>query len=99
MSKKRIALVGASGRMGRAIIHVLAESKSCVLSHALVKPGSVYTGLDSGLHAGSRENGILFQSDWSGLSSKPDAIIDFSSHQTFLDNLQNAVSYKIPLVV
>lgn len=43
-SKYQIALIGGSGRMGRAIITVLSSSSKSTLSSSVVSGGSVFLG-------------------------------------------------------
>ncbi len=59
-SKTQIALIGASGRMGRAIVSVLSTSVKSTLSSSVVSQSSVFLGMDSGLHSGIKQNGVNF---------------------------------------
>ena len=56
ISPVRVAVAGASGRMGRMLIEALAEADDLVLSGALDVPGSPAIGQDayafSGKHSG-----------------------------------------------
>lgn len=99
MSKFKIGLIGANGRMGKAIIQVLSHSARSALSAAIVKSGSVYTGFDSGIHSGIKETGILFSPDLLGACNDSDVLIDFSSHTSFSENLSVAVAKKKPIVI
>ncbi|MDZ4727692.1 MAG: 4-hydroxy-tetrahydrodipicolinate reductase [Leptospira sp.] len=99
MSKLKIGLIGANGRMGKAIIQVLSSSNKSTLGAAIVKEGSVYLGFDSGIHSGIKETGIIFSSDLSKGCKDSDILIDFSSHAGFADNIAMAVSEKKPIVI
>lgn len=99
MSKLRIGMVGAGGRMGKAIIQVLANSKFSELSTAVVREGSVFLGFDSGIHAGIKETQIPFTSNMHEAAKKTDVFIDFSTHTSFLSNLEIAVTNKKPIVI
>lgn len=99
MEKTKVALVGAGGRMGKAIVQVLAQSQKSELVAALVKEGSVFVGFDSGIHSGLRENSIVFDSQVKDKASKADVIVDFSSHASFQSNLEIALELKKPLVI
>ncbi|GBF50622.1 dihydrodipicolinate reductase [Leptospira ryugenii] len=99
MSKIKIGLIGANGRMGKAIIQVLAASNRSTLSASVVKKDSVFVGLDSGIHSGLKENQILFHSDLAKACDASDILIDFSSHSAFTENLQTAAQYKKPIVI
>jgi 4-hydroxy-tetrahydrodipicolinate reductase len=99
LSKLKIGLIGANGRMGKAIIQVLATSPKSMLSSAIVKEGSVYIGFDSGIHSGIKETAIIFSSDLTQGCHDSDVLIDFSSHTSFSDNLNIAVLQKKPIVI
>ncbi|PJZ24260.1 4-hydroxy-tetrahydrodipicolinate reductase [Leptospira hartskeerlii] len=97
--KNRVAVIGASGRMGKAIIQVLSQSKVSELSAAVVSKGSVYLGLDSGLHSGLKQNEILFSDDLSKSISDSDTVIDFSIREILSDVLSACKEFKKPVVV
>lgn len=95
----RVGLFGASGRMGRAIIQILSTHPTAELSLAVVEEGSVFLGMDSGLHAGTKESKVPFTTDGGDVSGKADVLIDFSIHSAFMRHLSLAKASKIPLVV
>lgn len=49
--RMRVAVAGASGRMGRTLIEAIGASDDLVLSGALDAPGSPALGLDAGTHS------------------------------------------------
>nr|WP_165783130.1 4-hydroxy-tetrahydrodipicolinate reductase [Leptospira wolffii] len=98
-NKNRVSVVGASGRMGKAIIQVLSQSKLSELSASVVGKGSVYLGMDSGLHSGLKQNGILFTEDLTKAVSESDIVIDFSIREVLSDVLEVCVKAGKPLVV
>lgn len=98
MSKKKITLIGAAGRMGKAIIQAFPMSKLAELTYALVRPDSYCIGLDSGLHAGGKENKVLFSSNIEEAIQNSDGVIDFSSLQNLENVLALCKKYKKPLV-
>ncbi|TGL68102.1 4-hydroxy-tetrahydrodipicolinate reductase [Leptospira kmetyi] len=97
--KFQIALIGGSGRMGCAIITVLSSSNKSSLSSAVVSAGSVFHGMDSGLHSGIKQNGVNFTSDIESAIKGADCVIDFSTHQNLDLTLKACVSLKKPVVV
>ncbi|PJZ85168.1 4-hydroxy-tetrahydrodipicolinate reductase [Leptospira harrisiae] len=99
MSKIKVGIVGAGGRMGKAIIQVLSLSKKSELSAAVVREGAVYAGFDSGNHAGIKETGILLSSDLQKACESSDVLIDFSTHTGFETILNVALANKKPLVI
>lgn len=99
MSKKRIALIGAAGRMGKAIIQAFPQSTKSELGFAVVRPDSYSIGFDSGLHCGVKENKILFNSDLASAIQNSDAVIDFSSLDVLPESLRLSVQHKKPMVI
>ncbi|TGK05229.1 4-hydroxy-tetrahydrodipicolinate reductase [Leptospira langatensis] len=97
--KNRVAVIGASGRMGKAIIQVLSQSKLSELSASVVSKGSVYLGLDSGLHSGLKQNEILFSDDLTKAISDADTVIDFSIREALPEVLEYCKASKKPVVV
>jgi 4-hydroxy-tetrahydrodipicolinate reductase len=79
MSDVRIVVAGASGRMGRALVRVIAETKGCVLSGALEAKGHPNLGQDAGSLAGLKPLGIMLVDDAPSLLAKADAIVDFTA--------------------
>ncbi|XDD49216.1 4-hydroxy-tetrahydrodipicolinate reductase [Leptospira sp. WS92.C1] len=98
-SKFKIALIGGSGRMGRAIITVLSASSRSELSSAVVGPGSVFLSMDSGLHSGIKQNGVSFSSEIEEAIKGADCVIDFSTHQNLDATLKACISLKKPVVI
>lgn len=78
MRDVRIVVAGASGRMGRALVRVIAETKGCVLSGALEAKGHPDLGQDAGSLAGLKPLGVLLVDDAPSLAAKAGAIIDFT---------------------
>ncbi|WP_208729541.1 4-hydroxy-tetrahydrodipicolinate reductase [Leptospira congkakensis] len=99
LSKIKVGVIGAGGRMGKAIIQVLSLSKKSELSAAVVREGAVYAGFDSGNHAGIKETGILLSTDLQKACESSDVLIDFSTHTGFESILNSALSNKKPLVI
>jgi 4-hydroxy-tetrahydrodipicolinate reductase len=78
MSDVRIVVAGASGRMGRVLVRVIAETKGCVLSGALEAKGHPDLGQDAGRLAGLKPLGVVLTDDASSLLAKAGAIVDFT---------------------
>ena len=53
-----IAVIGAAGRMGKALIETIAETEGALLSAALEHPDSSLVGADAGELAGIGRNNI-----------------------------------------
>lgn len=78
MSDLRIVVAGAAGRMGREVIHAIAETEGCTLAGALVRAGKPQIGRDAGLLAGVNPLGVNITSDPLQPIAHAHAIIDFS---------------------
>lgn len=99
MPKYQIALIGGSGRMGRAIITVLSSSVASTLSASVVSGSSVFLGMDSGLHTGIKQNGVNFSSDIEAAVRGADCVVDFSTHQNLDATLKACLQYRKPVVI
>jgi 4-hydroxy-tetrahydrodipicolinate reductase len=78
MSKVKIAVTGAAGRMGRELIRTVHAMDGCVLAGAVEQEGSLALGQDAGLLAGLGKLGILITDDALELFAKVDAVLDFT---------------------
>lgn len=72
-------LIGASGRMGRAIIAAAAGFPRLALSAAIASPDSAALGKDSGVLAGGAPNHLLITSDLTQVLPRARVVIDFSA--------------------
>jgi 4-hydroxy-tetrahydrodipicolinate reductase len=82
----RIAIVGASGRMGKMLIEAVLAAPDMTLGAALDLPNSVYLGQDAGLSLGVR-TGVLLTSDVAAAMQDCDALIDFTRPEGTLAHL------------
>ena len=82
----RIAITGAAGRMGRALIEAVQQSDA-TLSVAVERPGSDVIGLDAGELAGIGKNGVLIVDDVKSVLGEFDVLIDFTRPQISENNL------------
>lgn len=58
MSDMRLAVVGASGRMGRALIRAVTEMPGATIAAAIEREGAEFLGQDAGVLAGVGELGV-----------------------------------------
>lgn len=79
-----IAVTGATGRMGQALIRAIDENPKTVLSGALEREGADGIGADSGLLAGIGENNIEVTDNFRAAFNGADAIVDFTIPQATL---------------
>lgn len=95
-----IFVCGANGRMGKNIIQIVAEDKTMALVGATERMDSPVQGADAGLNAGSRQLSVSITADLGrALQKHRGVIIDFSSTESTLGNLERAVQYGAPIVV
>lgn len=74
----RIAIVGASGRMGLCLIKAAALAKNVELAVAVSRPGSLAIGRDAGDLAGISVVGIKVVDDLASVIDQFDILIDFT---------------------
>ncbi len=79
MSDMRLIVAGAAGRMGCAIIDLIAKTPGVTLAAALDRPDSPALGQDAGIYAGCAHLGVEISSDPLTAALEADGIIDFSS--------------------
>ncbi|MFN5701902.1 MAG: hypothetical protein ACK47V_14925, partial [Betaproteobacteria bacterium] len=70
----RVAVAGASGRMGRMLIEAVVQAPDCVLSAALDVPGSPALGSDATAWLG-RTSGIRVGADLLGAAAAPGGVL------------------------
>lgn len=95
----QITLIGAAGRMGKAITQVLAHEQNAKLVGAVERWDSVLLGMDSGLNSQVYENHIPYTSNMKEAIQKADVVIDFSSHLSTEEVLKNCIEYNKPVVI
>jgi 4-hydroxy-tetrahydrodipicolinate reductase len=94
-----IAINGASGRMGRALVQACVENNTTSLAAALVRPGSEFEGLDAGTVAGIAPVNISMLSDRALLPNGLNVWIDFTLPEGLMDALDYCVASNIPMVI
>lgn len=95
----KVTLIGAAGRMGKAITQVLATEQKAKLVGAVEREDSVLIGMDSGLNSQIHENHIPYTSDMKEAIRISDVVIDFSSHLTTEEVLKYCVEFRKPIVI
>lgn len=79
MNDMRLVVAGASGRMGRTLVQVVAETPGATLVSALERPESPAIGQDAGQLAGCGALGVLISSDPLQAIVAADGVLDFST--------------------
>lgn len=83
----RIAITGAAGRMGRALIEATHQTDGLQLSVALERSGSSAIGMDAGELAGIGKLGIVISDDLAKVTDQFDVLIDFTRPEVTSHNL------------
>ena len=86
VQRRRIAVAGASGRMGRMLVEAVAASPDLALSGAFDMPGSAAIGEDATAFLG-RASGIRVVADPRVALSGADVLIDFTRPEGTLAHL------------
>lgn len=93
-----IAIAGASGRMGRALLESVAAAPDCHLSAALDRAGSPILGQDAGSLLG-QPNGVVISADVRSALSKSRVLIDFTRPEATLAHLAICRDLGVNLVI
>lgn len=93
----RIAITGASGRMGRMLIEAVTQSTDLKLTVALDQTGSPMIGQDACAFLG-KPSGVLITDQLSQLS-QADCLIDFTRPEGSLKHLQACVEHSVNMVI
>ncbi|MEO0378932.1 MAG: 4-hydroxy-tetrahydrodipicolinate reductase [Pseudomonadota bacterium] len=75
----RIAITGASGRMGQTLIGLVTASDRMTLTGAIERPGHDWIGQDVGVAMGGAALGVTVSDDAAACFAKADAVIDFTA--------------------
>jgi len=85
MSDMKLGILGAGGRMGKALIASIHETENAIVSAAIERSDSPLIGTDSGMNAGVGNNGVEITADIETALEASDCIIDFTAPQVSID--------------
>lgn len=85
-SDVRVAVIGAAGRMGRALIEAFTEGEGVVLSAAIDRPGNSLIGSDAGELAGIGKLGVTVVDSLEAAKDDFDVLIDFTAPSATVAN-------------
>lgn len=94
-----IAVTGAAGRMGRALIQACEQAEGCRLAAAIERTGNSLVGSDAGDLAGIGALDVKLVDKLSDVTDQFDVLIDFSSPEATLDNLAFCISHGKSIVI
>ncbi len=99
MSKMRLAVMGASGRMGRALTMAIINNNQAEIAGATEVKGSEFVGQDIGTLNNLEPLGITITDDPLPLFTKVDGILDFTSPTASLKFAELAAQARIVHVI
>ena len=94
-----VAILGASGRMGRTLVPLLAEAGDLRLSGALAAPGDPAIGQDAGVLAAVMPLAVAVTSDPDRALEGADVAIDFTLPGPSIAHARRCLALGRPLVV
>lgn len=99
MKKYRVAIAGANGRMGKQLIHAVLGHPALTLTVASVRENSVLAGVDAGEMAGCGQLNVALITQLEKVHEQFDLLIDFSSPQASLHNLQCCIQHNKAIII
>lgn len=78
-SDVRVAVIGAAGRMGRALIQAITEGEGVTLAAAVDRPGNSLIGADAGEMAAIGKLGVAVADSLEAVKEDFDVLIDFTA--------------------
>jgi len=94
----KIAIVGASGRMGRMLIESALKDDGVELVAAIDQPGTSAIGKDAGELVGT-PCGVSVTSEVEAAIAKADCLIDFTRPEGTLEHLAICCRHKVGIVI
>ncbi len=88
MQKSKVAIMGAGGRMGQALIEAILGSESVELSAAIESPDSSKIGMDAGELLGLERANVAVTNDLNSVINAFDVLIDFTRPEVTLNNVK-----------
>lgn len=97
-NKMKIAVAGASGRMGHMLIEAIQNADDAVLAGALDIAGSPAIGSDAGAFLG-KPAGVAIEFDFSKGLANAEFLIDFTRPEGTLKHLEYCAAHGIKMVI
>jgi 4-hydroxy-tetrahydrodipicolinate reductase len=95
----RIGIVGATGRMGRALIAGVLVTSDAKLSSAVTRAGDDGIGQDAGRLVGMEDTGIIIHTDAAKLFALSDAVLDFTRPEVSVHYARLAAEYHVAHII
>lgn len=98
MSGLRIAVAGASGRMGKMLVEAILASEDTQLTGALDVPASPAVGTDPGVSLG-KQTTVKIESDLATGLANADYLIDFTRPEGTLKHAEYCAQHGIKMII
>jgi 4-hydroxy-tetrahydrodipicolinate reductase len=95
----KVAVLGATGRMGRTLIALIGDDADLVLTGAVTIPTDPALGTDAGIAAGAPAMGVFLTDDRAQGLHGAQVAIDFTLPEALEGNLRACVDTGTPLVI
>lgn len=95
----RVAIIGASGRMGKVLIDAVHQAEGLSVSAAIERPDSSLIGADAGELAGVGKLGVTIVGDLAQVVDDFDVLIDFTTPATTVKNLAVCMAHGKKMVI
>lgn len=95
----RIAVLGASGRMGQTLVRLISSDDALQLAGAATEPGDVTVGKDAGVLVGVAALGVDVTDDPSEAIAEADVAIDFTLPAATPGNVAACIDKDVELVM
>ncbi|MEI6802255.1 MAG: 4-hydroxy-tetrahydrodipicolinate reductase [Burkholderiales bacterium] len=94
----RIAIAGASGRMGQMLIYAIGSASDCSLTGAMDMPSSAAIGQDAGAFSGQSTGVVITSNMHQGLHNS-DVLIDFTRPEGTMEHLAVCRALGVAMVI
>jgi len=95
----RVAITGASGRMGRNLIDAVNQTEGLTVTAAIERPESSLIGADAGELAGIGRLGVVVVDSLESVVNDFDVLIDFTVPEATVHNLDVCVAQQKKIVI
>jgi 4-hydroxy-tetrahydrodipicolinate reductase len=97
MSKIKVAIAGATGRMGRVLLECVKQADDLELHAALEHAASEHLGRDAAVFGGTP--GVMVRADVANALQGADVLIDFTRPEGTLEHLKVCQKLKVSMVI
>jgi 4-hydroxy-tetrahydrodipicolinate reductase len=98
MKAMKIAVAGASGRMGRMLIEAIVNAEDAILTGALDVAGAPSIGTDAGLFLGM-ETGVAITGNLAESLAGAEYLIDFTRPEGTLAHMEYCAAHGIKMII